>query len=219
MVDIHEIEQNEPIHIFEAIEHIDATVETESLRMNSDQDLGYLNVLPEKPGTEVLNGGVLAIQTIFNEFAPESGIDPEVLKNGLRELGYWNENGMSLENIHDFFERFITPSCALLSSGTFEDIYIYIKAGIPIIISADYGEMLGIDDPYEDSVSGERADYIFVIKDLDLSDPDNPTVTLYALDGSAEAGVTVPLSVAKDAWADSGCDYLIPGLTEAEVLE
>lgn len=221
MVDMHEIGHDEPIHAFEvvdSVEPIDASVGTESRFMNSDRGLGYLDMLSEKPGTEVLDGGVVAIETIFNAIVPESGIDPEGLKDVLREFGYWNENGMSLENIHDFFEMFGLPS-ALLGSGAFEDICIYIEAGLPVIISADYGEILGIDLPDEDTTSGERADYTFVIKDLDLSDPDNPMLTLYALDGSAESGVTVPLSVVEDAWKDGGCDYLIPGLTEAEVLE
>jgi hypothetical protein len=168
------------------------------------------------PGTEELDGGVEAIRTIFNSVTGEE-LSDEVLRAYLELIGYPTAN-MTLQNIHDFFEDHGVSS-GLLGDGTPEGICTIVAEGHPVVISGDKGEMSGTDDPYEDWIFGEDADRAFVVREVDFSDPDNPTVTLYALDGSSAEGVTVPLSVFLDAWGDGGNDYLVPGLTEEEVSE
>jgi hypothetical protein len=172
---------------------------------------------PEPPvGDEELDGGVESIRTIFNSVTDEE-LSDEALRAYLEFIGYPTAN-MTLQNIHDFFEDHGVSS-GLLGDGTPEGICTIVAEGHPVVISGDKGEMSGTDDPYEDWIFGEDADRAFVVREVDFSDPDNPTVTLYALDGSSAEGVTVPLSVFLDAWGDGGNDYLVPGLTEEEVSE
>lgn len=215
MIEAHGIEHNQPIGSIDRIE----TVETIEPIGGTEFRSVYLDdfgTFRETPGTEILDGGIATIRTIYNCF---TGIDvPEkVLADILCELGLWSVDGMSLKNIHDFFEGSIGLPCALLEYGTFQDICAYIENGIPVVLSGDIGEILGTDAPDEDTTFGEHADHAFMVRDFDFSNPDNPTVTLYALDGSGGEGYTIPLSVLEDAWADGGCDYLILGYSEGEV--
>jgi hypothetical protein len=216
MIDIileaHGIEHNEPIGW---VEHPEPVESFESIR-DAESHVVYLDHFKsfrEVPGTEVLDGGIAAIRTIYNSV---TGVDiPEkIVEEILCGLGLWSVDGMSLQNMHDFFEKVIGLPCALLEYGTFQDICAYIENGVPVVLSGDIGEILGTDALDEDTTLGERADYAFIIKDIDYSDPNNPTVTLYALNGSGAEGYTIPLSVLEDAWADGGCDYLILGYTE-----
>lgn len=215
ILETHGIEYNAPIG---GVEHVEPIVPLESIR-DAESHVVYIDdigAFREPPGTEILDGGIAAIRTIYNSVA---GVDvPEkILEDILDRLELWSVDGMSLQNIHDFFEETVGFPSALLEYGTFQDICLYIKNGIPVVLSGDIGEILGTDAFDEDTILGERADYAFIVKDIDFSDPDNPTVTLYALDGSGAEGCTVPLSVLEDAWADGGSDYLIPRFSEEAV--
>jgi hypothetical protein len=71
--------------------------------------------------------------------------------------------------------------------------------------------MIGTDARDEDNVQGEKADYVFVVRSIDYNDSGETTATLYALNGTDNQGITVPLQVFENARADGGADALILG--------
>lgn len=173
---------------------------------------------PVEPGTELLDGTLESLRTVITVI---TGIDMPVedYRAHMEELGFSTDDGISLQMLHDYLEM-NELSCGLLADGTPDGICAFVANGFPVIISGDLGEILGTDYPYEDIIWGEDADHAFVIQSIDYDDPDNPIVTLYALDGSATGEeITVPLSELEDAWQDGGNDYLVIGFTEEEVLE
>lgn len=162
------------------------------------------SIIPDMPGTEVLNGGLPAIMSVLHSI----GVDvPEDIVADISLIDVLLP-GISLANLHNFL-AWLEVDTYLLSNGDIHDVCNWISEGYMVILSGDGGELLGTDDPFEDDFHGEHADRAFVIKDFDLSDPENPMVTLYAFDGSGADGVTIPVSQLEDAWADGGRDYLV----------
>lgn len=161
-------------------------------------------VQPDPPGTEILDGGMQAIISVGFVLGYEL---PDAMVEPLNEFADMLP-GTSLSDLKSFY-TWLGFEAILIDDCEIDYVLRFVSWGFPVILSGDIGEILGTDDPFEDYTHGERADYAFVIKSVDTSDPENPMVTLYALDGSGEDGVTIPVSQLEDAWADGGCDYLV----------
>ena len=163
----------------------------------------------ENPGTEVLSGGIPAIQTLYNlEYGIE--LSPELLREALVDLGLWNPDGMSLTDIQNFLDIAGTPTFLFNGVSSLE-IEAAVDYGLYVLVSGDFGEMLGTDSPDEDAISGENADYMFLVHGIDYNAWGETTVTLYALNGTVSEGITVPLETFEEARADGGADVLIIG--------
>lgn len=158
----------------------------------------------DTPGTEVLDGVPQAVVSVSHSVGIDVSDDMVESLNEFKDM----IPGLSLANLRDFF-TWLGVETYLIGNGEFDQVLWCLSNGFPVILSGDIGEILETDDLSEDDIVGEHADTAFVIKSLDISDPENPMVTLYALDGSGADGVTIPLSQLEDAWADSGYDYLI----------
>lgn len=172
-----------------------------------------LSPTEEQPGTETLDGGVAAIRTILNLI----GLDiaetdmtkvVEDLLEGWDRSRHFIAYQISLQDIQKVLE-WAEMEVLLLENGTFHDIFTSLSIGKQVILEVDLGELTGEDLPFSDLLFGQDADHVCLIKNFDLSDPNNPMVTLYALDGSAKEGFTIPLSVLRDAWADGNYTYLV----------
>ena len=163
----------------------------------------------ETPGTELLTGGVAAIRTLYNS---EYGIDlpHELLREALVDLGLWNPDGMSLADIQNFLDIAGTPTI-LLNDVTLFEIESAVDYGLDVLVSGDFGEMIGTDARDEDNVQGEKADYVFVVRSIDYNDSGETTVTLFALNGTSAEGISIPLENFESARADGGADVLIIG--------
>ena len=85
-----------------------------------------------------------------------------------------------------------------------------LAQGKRVIVSVDSGELWD-DSPFgklfeatEDALGIEGADHAVVVSGLDMSDPDNPMVTLTD-SGSGHAAISYPLDQFTDAWRDGHC--------------
>ena len=194
----------------EPIVEVDLIDELENATDIRIEIAGEAGEIVETPGTELLTGGVAAIRTLYNL---EYGIDlpPELLQEALLELELWNpENGMSLTSVQCFLELIGTES-VLSGDTTVTEIETELAQGNYVLISGDIGELIGLDAPDEDDALGESADYMFMVRSIDYNDSGETTATLYALNGTDNQGITVPLQVFENARADGGADVLIIG--------
>ena len=192
----------------EPIVEVDLIHELENATAIQIETAGEIVETP--PGTEIVTGGVAAIRTLYNL---EYGIDlpPELLQEALLELELWNpENGMSLTSVQCFLELIGTES-VLSGDTTVTEIETELAQGNYVLISGDIGELIGLDAPDEDDALGESADYMFMVRSIDYNDSGETTATLYALNGTDNQGITVPLQVFENARADGGADVLIIG--------
>jgi hypothetical protein len=164
---------------------------------------GNLAILPDPPGTEILDDVFPAILSALHSVGVNVPDDVIEGANVLDDL----LPGLSLAQLHGFF-TWLGVDTYLYENGNINDVCDLISQNYMVILSGDVGEIYGFDSPIED-VFGEHADRAFVIKSFDLSDPENPMVTLYRLDGSGADGMTIPLEQLEDAWADGGRDYLV----------
>ena len=192
----------------EPIVEVDLIHELENATAIQIETAGEIVETP--PGTEIVTGGVAAIRTLYNL---EYGIDlpPELLQEALLELELWNpEIGMSLTSVQCFLELIGTES-VLSGDTTVTEIETELAQGNYVLVSGDIGELIGLDAPDEDDALGESADYMFMVRSIDYNDSGETTATLYALNGTDNQGITVPLQVFENARADGGADVLIIG--------
>ena len=191
----------------EFIVEVDPILETEDTTAIQIETAGEIVETP--PGTEILSGGVSAIRTLYNS---EYGKDlpHELLREALVDLGLWNPDGMSLADIQNFLDIAGTPTI-LLNDVTLFEIESAVDYGLDVLVSGDFGEMIGTDARDEDNVQGEKADYVFVVRSIDYNDSGETTVTLFALNGTSAEGISIPLENFESARADGGADALILG--------
>ena len=191
----------------EFIVEVDPILETEDTTAIQIETAGEIVETP--PGTEILSGGVSAIRTLYNS---EYGKDlpHELLREALVDLGLWNPDGMSLADIQNFLDIAGTPTI-LLNDVTLFEIESAVDYGLDVLVSGDFGEMIGTDARDEDNVQGEKADYVFVVRSIDYNDSGETTVTLFALNGTSAEGISIPLENFESARADGGADVLIIG--------
>jgi hypothetical protein len=174
----------------------------------------------EQPRIGELDGGVEAIRTILDLVGLNiSDRDmTQVVEDLFRRWDrarQFSPNEMSLQDIQRVLE-WAEMDVRLVENGTSYDVFDVLSLGKQVILEVDIGEVTGRDFFFSDFLFGQDADHVCIIKDFDLSDPNNPTVTLYALDGSAKEGLTIPLSVLMDAWADGNHAYLEVDPSELE---
>ena len=145
---------------------------------------------------------------ILKDFGYEGSVDD--LKQEAIDNGWYNEDvGTNLCDVGKILEKH-GVACDMYAESNAFNLANQLAQGKRVIVSVDSGE-LWADSPLdklfestEDALGIEGADHAVVVSGLDMSDPDNPMVTLTD-SGSGHAAISYPLDQFTDAWRDGHC--------------
>ena len=145
---------------------------------------------------------------VLKDFGYDGTVDD--LKQEAIDNGWYNPDaGTNLCDVGKLLEQH-GVACDMYADCNAFNLVNELAQGKRVIVSVDSGE-LWADSPLnklfesiEDAVGVSGADHAVVVSGLDMSDPDNPMVTLTD-SGSGHAAISYPLDQFTDAWRDGNC--------------
>jgi len=156
------------------------------------------------------NCGV-AIQKVILE-AYGYHISQEVLNELAVERGWLTEDGMPLVYIGRLLQEYGIDTHTEIDA-TVADLIVELQAGHKVIVPVDASELW--DNPWFEELwdwleefLGIGADHVIWITEIDMSDHDNPTVTVNDTGQLDGAGRVYSLNDFIDAWADAHFSYI-----------
>jgi len=120
--------------------------------------------------------------------------------------GWLNENGTSPDDVGKLLELHNIP-CHRVDGARIQDLMAELSQGHKVIVGVDSGELWNKDSPMEDFF-GQSADHAIWVTGVDNSDPNDPKIIINDSGVPDGAGKEYSLSQFKDAWADSGFNYV-----------
>lgn len=167
------------------------------------------------------NCTVAVAQDILTAFGVEIS-EGELTEIMIRE-GLLTEQGGSLATVGATLHYGGIPSHTVIDA-TIDDIFAELIAGHKVVIPVDsselwdqsfFGEMW---DRMED-IGGGIPDHVVWITEIDMTNPDNPIVTVNDTGHPDGQGAQYPLDDFRDAWADSRFSYIATSITPAEYVQ
>ena len=145
---------------------------------------------------------------VLKDFGYDGTVDD--LKQEAINNGWHNpEAGTNLCDVGKLLEEH-GVACDMYANCNAFNLANELAQGKRVIVSVDSGE-LWADSPLdklfetiEDTAEIGGVDHAVVVSGLDMSDPDNPMVTLMD-SGSGHAAISYPLDQFTDAWRDGNC--------------
>lgn len=145
---------------------------------------------------------------ILRDFGYEGSVDD--LRQEAIDNGWYNDDvGTNLCDVGKLLEKH-GVACDMYADSNAFNLANQLAQGKRVIVSVDSGELWAgssiesLFEATEDAFGIEGADHAVVVSGLDMSDPDNPMVTLTD-SGSGHAAISYPLDQFTDAWRDGHC--------------
>ena len=167
------------------------------------------------------NCTVAVAQDILTAYGVEIS-EGELTEIMIRE-GWLTEEGGTLATVGATLAHGGIPSHTVIDA-TIDDVIAELQAGHKVVIPVDSGELweqsaLGrLAEAMEDLWGGE-ADHVVWITDIDMTDPDNPMVTINDTGHPDGQAAQYPLNELMDAWADSHFSYIATSISPAEYVQ
>ena len=164
------------------------------------------------------NCTVAAAQDILTAYGINIS-EGELTEIMLRE-GWLTEEGGSLATVGATLDYGGIPSHTVMDA-TFENIVAELVAGHKVVLPVDSSELwdqsvFGRMWDWMTDLGGGTADHVVWITEIDMSDPDNPIVTINDTGHPDGQAAQYPLNELRDAWADSHFSYIATDISPAE---
>lgn len=108
--------------------------------------------------------------------------------------------------------------------ATFDDLFAELVAGHKVVIPVDSSELwdqsaFGELWDWMTDLGGGTADHVVWVTGIDMTDPDNPTVTINDTGHPDGQGAVYPLNEVREAWEDSRFSYVATDFPPSEYVQ
>ena len=136
--------------------------------------------------------------------------------------GWLTEEGGSLATVGATLDSGGIPSHTVVDA-TLDDVIAELVAGHKVVIPVDSSELwdhsvFGRLWDWMTDLWGGEADHVVWITEIDMSDPDNPMVTINDTGHPDGQGAQYPLNELRGAWADGHFSYVATSISPAEYV-
>lgn len=145
---------------------------------------------------------------VLKDFGYEGSVDE--LKQEAIDHGWYDPDvGTNLCDVGKLLEKH-GVACDMYANCNAFNLANELAQGKRVIVSVDSGELWAgsplekFFETAEDALDVGGADHAVVVSGLDMSDPDNPMVTLTD-SGTGHGAISYPLDQFVDAWRDGNC--------------
>ena len=167
------------------------------------------------------NCTVAVAQDILAAYGVE--ISEEALTEIMIREGLLTENGGSIATVGATLDYGGIPTYAYMNA-TFDNLFAELVAGHKVVIPVDSSELwdqgvFGRMWDWMTDLGGGTADHVVWVTEIDMSNPNNPIVTINDTGHPDGQAAQYPLNDLRDAWADSHFTYIATTLPPGEYVQ
>ena len=166
------------------------------------------------------NCTVAVAQDILTAYGVEIS-EGELTEIMIRE-GWLTEEGGTLATVGATLDHGGIPSHTVMDA-TIDNVIAELAAGHKVVIPVDSSELwdqsvFGRMWDWMTDLGGGTADHVVWITEIDMTDPDNPIVTINDTGHPDGQSAQYSLNELRDAWADSHFSYIATDINPSEYL-
>ena len=166
------------------------------------------------------NCTVAVAQDILTAYGVEIS-EGELTEIMIRE-GWLTEEGGTLATVGATLAHGGIPSHTVMDA-TIDNVIAELQAGHKVVLPVDSSELwdqsfFGEMWDWMTDLGGGNADHVVWITDIDMTDPDNPIVTINDTGHPDGQSAQYSLNELRDAWADSHFSYIATDINPSEYV-